>query len=51
MTAARIRFTNLLEEIRYAYLAQDFRKAELLIAEAQVMAIHERRLAEVEVAS
>ena len=51
MTAARIKFTNLLEEIRYAYLAEDFRKAELLLAEAQVMATFERRLVEEEAAS
>ena len=46
MTAARIKFTNLLREADYAFLAGDFHKAELLLAEAQVLATYERRLTE-----
>jgi len=44
MTALTIKYINLLEEARYAFLAGDFAKAELLTAEATVMAAHERRL-------
>ena len=51
MSAVTIKYTNLLEEARYAFLAGDFYKAELLLAEACVMASHERNLLEAGIAS
>lgn len=46
MSAVSIKFLNLLEEAKYAFLAGDFHKAEELLAEARTMAVFERRLAD-----
>jgi hypothetical protein len=44
MSGASIKFLNLLEETKYAFLAGDYRKVELLLAEASVLVTYERRL-------
>ena len=51
MSATTIKFTNLLEEIKYAFLAGDYRKAEELLAEAHLMVASECRVVEGEAAS
>lgn len=43
-----IKFRNLIEESRYAFEAGDFKRSELILAEAQVLVTHERRLKEME---
>jgi hypothetical protein len=44
MSAATIRFDNLLTEARYAFHAGDYLRAEELLAEARTITAFERRL-------
>ena len=51
MTAARIRFTNLLREADSAFLAGDMPRVQVLLAEAMTLVAFERLLLEDQVAS
>ena len=42
----RLQFDNLLGEAKYTFHAEDYRKTQELLAEAQVMAMNEARLKE-----
>jgi hypothetical protein len=46
MSAATIRFDNLLTEASYAFHTGDYRRAEGLLAEARTITAFERRLSE-----
>ena len=51
VSAATIKFGNLLDEARYVFFTGDYRKVEELLAEAHLMVASECRVVEGEAAS